>query len=98
MNYFFHPGAESEHLETIAYYESRKTDLGANYLSEFEKVVAEIIINPLIYPIDKKPDIRRKRMIKFPFTILFRTFKNTIQILAIAHHRRRPNYYWLDRR
>ncbi len=30
MSYCFHPAAEIEHLETVAYYESKKPGLGAS--------------------------------------------------------------------
>jgi hypothetical protein len=29
MSYFFHPAAEAEYLEAIAYYESKRAGLGA---------------------------------------------------------------------
>jgi hypothetical protein len=31
VNYSFHPAAEEEHLETVAYYESQQAGLGATY-------------------------------------------------------------------
>jgi len=37
MSYFFHPAAEAEYLESVAYCESRRPGLGAMYLAEFEK-------------------------------------------------------------
>ena len=96
MNYYFHPSAESEHLETVAFYESRKPGLGSSYLTEFEQVMKDVCAFCHINPIEKMPDIRRKRMKKFPFTILYREINGSVQILAIAHHRRRPAY-WMDR-
>jgi toxin ParE1/3/4 len=96
MNYEFHPAAEAEHLESVAYYESRRPGLGASYLGEFEKIMGLVCESPQRYPIDKKPDIRRIRMKRFPFTILYRVASETIQVLAVAHHRRRPQY-WLGR-
>jgi hypothetical protein len=38
VNYYFHPAAEEEHLETVAYYESKRPGLGVTYLVEFESV------------------------------------------------------------
>ena len=96
MSYYFHPAAEAEHLETVAYYESKRPGLGATYLAEFENVLVNICDAPQRYPIEIKPDIRRRRMLRFPFTVLFRTVSGTIQILAVAHHRQRP-IYWLGR-
>lgn len=43
MNYEFHPIAEAEHLETVAYYESKRAGLGATYLTEFESTMTAIV-------------------------------------------------------
>jgi len=48
------------------------------------------------FPVERKPDIQRGKMGNFPFNILFREISGKIQILAIAHLRRRPSY-WLGR-
>jgi hypothetical protein len=32
VSYYFHPGAEAEHFEAIAFFESRQLGLGAAYL------------------------------------------------------------------
>ena len=96
MNYFFHPAAETEHLESVVFYESKRPGLGATYLLEFEFIMKNICENPHRYPIEKKPDIRRSRMKRFPFTVIYREFSDSIQILALAHNRRRPQY-WLGR-
>jgi len=96
MKYIFHPAAESEHLETVTYYESQRRGLGAAYLTEFESAMAGICEAPRRYPVATKPDIRRGRMKKFPFSILFREISGSVQILAVAHHRRQPEY-WIGR-
>lgn len=96
MSYYFHPAAEVEHLETIAYYEFKRPGLGAIYLAEFENILKLICESPQSYPVESKPDIRIKRMKRFPFTILFKEASGKVLILAIAHHRRRPSY-WLGR-
>ncbi len=96
MNIEFHPTAEAEHLESIAYYESTQQGLGALYLAEFEAILNQVCSAPQIYPIEKKPNIRRVRLKRFPFTVLYRLKKESIQILAVAHNRRRPDY-WLGR-
>ncbi len=95
MIYTFHPASEIEHLETIAYYESCRPGLGALYLSEFEAILSNVCKYPDRFPIEKN-DIHRVRMDKFPFAILYRECCETIQVLAVAHNRRRP-MYWLGR-
>ena len=42
MNYVFHPSAEAEYLESIAYYELKRPGLGASYLAEFERVLVHV--------------------------------------------------------
>ena len=96
MSYFFHPAAEAEHLESIAYYESKRPGLGAIYLAEFENIMEHVCEKPHRYAIEKQPDVRRLRMKRFPFTVLYREASHTVQVLAVAHHRRRPQY-WLGR-
>ncbi len=96
MSYQFHPEAEAEHLETVAYYETRQAGLGASYLSEFEYALEQVCEAPHRYPIERQPDIRRMRLRRFPFTVFFRESEDTVQVLGVAHHRRRPSY-WLSR-
>ena len=96
MIYQFHPEAEAEHLETVAYYETRQAGLGASDLAEFESILDRICQAPNRYQIEREPDIRRIRLRRFPFTVLFRESEGTVQVLAVAHHHRRPSY-WLSR-
>ena len=96
MSYLFHPAAEAEHLESIAYYESKRAGLGASYLAEFEITMRIVCKSPHRFRIEEEPDIRCVRLKRFPFTVLFRASSGNIQVLAIAHKRRRPQY-WLGR-
>ena len=96
MIYQFHPEAQAEHLETIVYYETQRPGLGASYLAEFESILELVCEAPTRYPIELNPDIRRVILRRFPFTVLFRESQGTVQVLAVAHHRRRPSY-WLNR-
>jgi len=96
VSYQFHPEAEAEHLEMVAYYETQQPGLGASYLAEFESVLERVCEAPSRYPIERQPDIRRISLQRFPFTVFFRESGGTVQVLAVAHHRRRPAY-WLRR-
>ena len=85
MSYFFHPNAEKEHLESVAFYETKQAGLGSSYLLEFESVMSVVCENPHRYPIEEQPEIRRVRLKRFPHNILFRETGNTVQVLAVAH-------------
>lgn len=94
MNYGFHPAAEAEHLEQIAFYESRQRGLGARYRDHFLKTVKNVCEGSTAYPIEHAPDIRRARLQPFPLTIIFREREAKIELLAVAHYRRRPGYWF----
>jgi hypothetical protein len=47
-----YPAAEAEHLETVAYYESKRLGLGTIYLVEFENILKGICDTPQRYPIE----------------------------------------------
>ncbi|MGI8739750.1 MAG: type II toxin-antitoxin system RelE/ParE family toxin [Gammaproteobacteria bacterium] len=96
MNYRFHPAAEAEHLETIAFYESRRPGLGDRYLREFEQVMTHVAQASHRYRIERKPNIRRVSLVRFPLSVIFRNVGNSVQVLAVSHKRRRPGY-WIDR-
>jgi hypothetical protein len=51
MNYVLHPSAEAEHLESMAYHESKRPGLGASYLAEFERICVQVCESPQRYPI-----------------------------------------------
>lgn len=93
MTYAFHPAAAAEYLETIAYYESRRPGLGAAFLAEFERILAEITRTPDRFPIEREADVRRAQLRRFPFSVLYRDLGEIVEVLAVAHHRRRPAYW-----
>jgi plasmid stabilization system protein ParE len=96
MSYYFHPAAEAEHLETIVFYESRQVGLGLMYLTELEKVMDSVVRAPQCYRVERKHNIRSISLKQFPFKIIFRDAGDVVQVLAVAHKRRRPDY-WLKR-
>ena len=84
MTYQFHPEAQAEHLEAVAYYETQQAGLGASYLAEFGSVLERVCKSPNRYPIEGQPDIRRTKLMRFPYTVLFRESDGTVQVLAVA--------------
>jgi hypothetical protein len=62
MNYGFHPAAEAEYLEQIAFYEACQRGLGARYRDYFLRTIRKVCEAPTQYPIEQLPDIRRVRL------------------------------------
>ena len=96
MTIWFHPEAEAEHLDTVVYYETRRAGLGALYLAAFEQALETVRDNPHRYRIVNEPDIRRVPLARFPLSVIYRETGERVEILAVAHHKRRPAY-WIAR-
>jgi plasmid stabilization system protein ParE len=93
MSYVFHPQAEGEYLEAIAFYESRRRGLGAVLVAELERAMTRVCTAPEKLSVSEPPDIRRCNLSRFPYPIIFRQRGQGIEILAVAHHRRRPGFW-----
>ena len=96
MNYSFHPAAEAEFLESVGYYESKVPGLGRTLIEEFETLAKLIGESPKAWQVELLPNIRKVPLTKFPLSIIYRESPMGLQILAVAHDRRRPQY-WLGR-
>jgi len=96
MNYSFHPAAEAEFLESVGYYESAVPGLGSALIEEFETLANLVGNSPKAWQVELPPDIRRAPLHRFPLSIVYRESQSGFQILAVAHERRRPQY-WLGR-
>lgn len=96
MTYEFHPAAEAEFLESVGYYESKVSGLGGALIEEFEALADLIGESSKGWQVECAPGIRRAPLRRFPLSIVYREMSDGFQILAIAHDRRRPQY-WLGR-
>jgi len=93
VNYRFHRAALAEHLDEVAFYESRLPGLGADYLAEFDATMARICTTPDLYPRVGTADIRKAGLKRFPFDVVYQVTTAGLFVLAVAHQRRRPAYW-----
>ncbi|NHC35244.1 type II toxin-antitoxin system RelE/ParE family toxin [Scytonema millei] len=92
-NAVFHPLAEQEVIDAAAYYEEQSKGLGLSYLSEVEHAI-NFLIRYLEAGSVVRGSIRRLILPKFPYSLLYRILaENRIRILAVAHHKRKPQYW-----
>ncbi len=61
MKYRFHRAATGEHYDNVNFYEGRLPGLGADYLKEFETIMAHICTAPNFYPTIGTPDIHKPK-------------------------------------
>ncbi|WP_293371397.1 type II toxin-antitoxin system RelE/ParE family toxin [Nevskia sp.] len=96
MNYRLHPEAAAEHRDQIATYEREQKGLGRRYHREFLAAVALACEMPRRPRVIRPPDIRSVGLHVFRFSIVYREIDGVVQVLAVAHHRRRAGY-WAER-
>ncbi len=94
------PEAIDELVEAAVWYRARRPRLESEFLAEFDRVLPLIGSSPASFPrlLDMPEDlvIRRARLPRFPYAVIFMDLGTEIRVLAVAHAKRRPGY-WLDR-
>lgn len=92
----FHPLAEQELVDAASYYEEQNQGFGLEYLTEVEGAVNLLMRYPAAGVV-VRGSVRRLILPKFPYSLLYRVVDDAlIRILAVAHHKRKPQY-WIDR-
>jgi plasmid stabilization system protein ParE len=92
MRLIYHPHARAELVHTANYYENRLPGLGTQLRDEADRTAAKILKAPRQWRIIES-DIRRALMRRFPFALYYRIFPDHVQILAVRHHKRHPDYW-----
>ncbi len=87
--------AREEFGAAVAYYEQQQTGLGKRFLSTVEDAIRKIQRQPHIYR-ELEGDVRKARVFRFPYAIIFRARPGALEIIAVMHLHRRPDY-WRDR-
>jgi len=85
--------------EAARWYESHREGLGIEFLDAVDVAVARIAETPSVgsmVPGVVDSDIRRGPVRRFPYHIVYLELADRLQILAVAHDRRRPGY-WVGR-
>lgn len=88
----FLPEADEEFREAARYYESEAAGVGLSFIAAVHKGVAEIIELPLAAQV-VRAGIRKKVLRHFLYNLYYAIEADTIVIIAVAHQRRRPNYW-----
>ena len=88
----FHPDARIEALEAYDWYAERSLNAGDAFQDELQDAGRAIQDDPqrwarYLY------GTRRYLMRRFPFGVVYRVATDRIEIVAVAHGRRRPGYW-----
>lgn len=88
----FHPAAEREMLADARYYEQQRPGLGEGFLDEVDRAVA-VAVN---HPESGTPLGGTFRWVltrRFRYAVIYREHDERIEVVAVAHLRRRPGYW-----
>lgn len=91
----YHPEAKSEIIESASWYDDKVDGLGLEFLFEVKNAESHIVQNSELWP-NYEAGSRRYIMKRFPFAVIYLTSEEKIQIVAVAHCKRKPGY-WKDR-
>ena len=83
------PEAKSEFDEAYDFYQNRKIGLGDEFAGAIKTAIRGILALPKRHPVVLR-EIRRGRVIRFPFAIYYRIENSTIRIVSIFHTSRDP--------
>jgi len=91
----FHPDAIEDAEGAARWYRNRSPRAAARFVEEISQVIDKIFAAPQRWPLGVG-GTRKIKLPCFPFIVVYRESDDTIQILAVAHCRRRPRY-WKER-
>jgi hypothetical protein len=95
MKCYLRPEARVELDDAALYYEGLRDGLGDELIDDFLLGIGAIEEAPLRWP-EIVPGIRRFRLSRFRYRIVYRVLEQSIEVVAFAHTARRE-LYWRDR-
>jgi toxin ParE1/3/4 len=88
----FHPAARREFVEAAHYYQGQRPGLGRRFALAVRDAIQRIQEYPLLYRV-LEDGIRRCRVLRFPYGIVYRSTADRIEIIAVMHLHRQPGYW-----
>jgi hypothetical protein len=91
----FHPQADDELAEAIAYYAKKAEGLGEQFYEAMGQLTAEIEAAPQLHR-PWRHGTRRHFNRRFPYALIYVERPTHLAVIAVAHFKRRPGY-WRER-
>lgn len=87
------PSAERDIEHGFRWYRERNALVADGFRIEVFETIDKIAASPLSRPPDDEGS-RHRVLRRFPYSVYYEVVDRTVTVLAVAHHRREPNY-WL---
>ena len=89
-----HPDVYGELEHSRVWYEERANNLGTEFVSEVDRAIETVRESPTLWPLqDERQCIRRYLIHRFPYGLIYRIRDNIVQVIAVMHLRRQPDYW-----
>jgi plasmid stabilization system protein ParE len=88
----FHPDARVEVLEAQAWYAERHPAIGDAFMLELDRLVAAVAASPITWSLYLE-GTRRRLFPRLPYALIYRVLSDRVEVVAVAHQRRRPGYW-----
>lgn len=88
----FHPEAFEEARAAYQWYSERSRAAACAFMKELTAAVGAVAESPKRWPASSH-GTRRYLLKRFPFLVVYRCFSDHLEVLALAHGRRRPGYW-----
>jgi toxin ParE1/3/4 len=89
----FRAVAARELADSVRYYDELYPGRGQRFAQAVEGTLALIVEFPMAFTVLYDPDIRSAKVARFPYRIVFLIIDSNIEVVAIAHAKRRPQYW-----
>ena len=92
MRLEFHPEARDEFVAAADYYNAAVPVLGDRFLLAVQRTTDMVLRHPTAGT-QRGATARRLLVIGFPYDVVYQVRGDLVEVLAVAHQRRRPNYW-----
>ena len=79
------PEVDADLIEAEEWYEQQEAGLGREFLRAARERMDSLSINPLIYQVRSRQQVRWAYPHRFPYRIIFRVIRDTVVIYAVVH-------------
>lgn len=89
----FRPAAAREFAAAFRYYEQDHPGRGARFIEAVDATLGRIEEAPLRFAVLHEPDIRSAKVDRFPHRVVYVAVDTVVDVIAVAHAKRRPGYW-----
>jgi toxin ParE1/3/4 len=89
----FRPAAAREFAADVRHYDKQYLGRGQRFAEAVERALVRIAESHLLFPLLYEPDIRSAKVDRFPYRVVYVIAGADIDVIAVAHAKRRPEYW-----